>query len=188
MGTDKALLEFRGATLLENALRIVRQVANSVAIVGPRHRYEDYGQIVEDIHQDWGPLGGIHAALRATKTDLNVILSVDMPVIDPKFLSWLLDQVHGTDLLVVPEALGRPQPLAAVYRRPLLAVVEQAVKDGQHKPGYLFGLAPTRYVSESELRQAGFAPRLFLNLNTREDYEALLASQDVNPQQEVGIA
>ena len=148
-------------------------------IVGPRERYAQYGDVVEDIFPDCGPLGGIHAALCITQTDLNLMLSVDTPLMSSDFLAWLLDQARASrELIVVPEALGGLQPLAAVYRRPLRAVAEQALKSGDYKIGHLFPLAPTRYISEAEIRAAGFSPMIFRNVNTSEEYEDLLQEED----------
>src|SRR5664280_3682185 len=134
MGTDKALLPLGRQTLLERALHTAAMVANTVFIAGPRERYARYGNVVEDVFPDCGPLGGIHAALWVTQTELNLMLSVDTPLMGPDFLAWLLEQARASsELIVVPEALGGLQPLGAVYRRPLRAVAEQALKRGDYK-------------------------------------------------------
>jgi molybdopterin-guanine dinucleotide biosynthesis protein A len=179
MGTDKALLPLGQQTMLERALHTAASVANTVLIVGPRDRYARYGNVVEDVFPDCGPLGGIHAALCITQTELNLMLSVDTPLMGPDFLAWLLEQARASsELIVVPEALGGLQPLAAVYRRPLRAVAEQALKRGDYKIGHLFPLVPTRYISEAEIRAAGFSPMVFRNLNTSEEYQDLVQEEE----------
>jgi len=178
MGSDKALLSFRDQTLLARTLEKAAAVAGKAVIVGPRERYATYGDVVEDIYAGCGPLSGIHAALCATETDLNLILSVDMPLMTVEFLRWLLEKaLHARELIVVPDALGGRQPLCAVYRRPLLAVAEQALKNGDYKIGHLFPRVPTRYISEAEIRGAGFSPEVFRNVNTAEEYEALVKDE-----------
>jgi molybdopterin-guanine dinucleotide biosynthesis protein A len=175
MGADKALLPFRDQTLLARALQIAAAVAEKVVIVGPRARYSGYGDVVEDVYTYCGPLAGIHAALGATQTELNLVLSVDMPLMSPAFLRWLLDQArNASDLIVVPDALGGPQPLCAVYRRPVGALAERALKNGDYKIGHLFSQAPTCYISEAEMREAGFSPEIFRNVNTVAEYESLV--------------
>ncbi len=179
MGTDKALLPFRDQTLLAHALQIAAAVAEKVVIVGPRARYSMFGEVVEDVYTGCGPLGGIHAALGATQTEFNLVLSVDMPLMSPEFLRWLLDQACNTsDLIVVPDALGGQQPLCAVYRRSVQELAEQALKNGDYKIGHLFSHAPTCYISEAEMREAGFTPEIFRNVNTVAEYESL-AQEDV---------
>jgi len=178
MGFDKAFLSFRNQTLLARAMQTAAAVAGKVVVVGPRNRYALYGDVVEDVYPGCGPLSGIHAALYATETDLNLILSVDMPLMTKEFLGWLLDRArNGTELIVVPDALGGQQPLCAVYVRPLLAVVEQALKNGDYKIGHLFPRVPTRYIPEAEICEAGFSPEVFRNVNTTEEYEALVRDE-----------
>ncbi len=179
MGTDKALLSLGGETLLERTLHTAAAVANTVLIVGPRARYARYGDVVEDVFPDCGPLGGIHAALCVTQTELNLVLSVDTPLMGPDFLAWLLDLARASsEPIMVAEALGGLQPLGAVYRRPLRAVAEQALKSGDYKIGHLFSLAPTRYVAEAEILAAGFSPMVFRNVNTSQEYEDLVQETD----------
>jgi len=67
MGSDKALLTYGSHTLLERALRIASE-CGKIYIVGARDRYANFGETIEDIYPGCGPLGGIHAALRATTT------------------------------------------------------------------------------------------------------------------------
>ncbi|MFZ0912982.1 MAG: molybdenum cofactor guanylyltransferase [Candidatus Korobacteraceae bacterium] len=178
MGSDKALLTVGNQTLLERALHTAAAVANTVFIAGPRDRYAQYGDVVEDVFPDCGPLGGIHAGLGITQTELNLMLAVDTPSIGPSFLAWLLEQARASSqLAVVPEALGGLQPLAAVYHRSLRDVAEQALKRGDYKIGHLFSLAPTRYISETDIRAAGFSPILFRNVNTFEEYEDLVRKE-----------
>src|SRR5208283_1245831 len=79
MGADKALLSFGDTSLLQCALHAAAAVTENVYIVGARERYASFGEVIADIYSGCGPLGGIHAALTATGTDLILILSVDMP-------------------------------------------------------------------------------------------------------------
>ena len=81
MGTDKAFLQFRGRTLLANALKLTRAVAGEVRIVGDSTKFADFGAVVEDVYPGCGPLGGIHAALKSSDTDLNVVIGVDLPML-----------------------------------------------------------------------------------------------------------
>src|SRR5579864_7660672 len=79
MGEDKALLKFGDRSLLQHALSITGELGGRAYIVGPKQRYAEFGEVIEDIYQGCGPLAGIHAALNVTRTALNLILSVDMP-------------------------------------------------------------------------------------------------------------
>ena len=81
MGTDKAFVEYDGRTLLARALDLARSVTPDVRIVGSAEKFAPFAPVVEDIFCDCGPLGGIHAALRSSPTELNVMLAVDTPFV-----------------------------------------------------------------------------------------------------------
>ncbi len=174
MGSDKALLGFADQTLLQHMLRTASQVTSNIRIVGPKSRYAQFGEVVEDLYSGCGPLGGIHAALSSTATDLNLMLSVDIPRMTPEFLQWLIEQARAVpELIIVPNAAGGPQPLCAVYRRDVLGAVEAALQAGEYKIGRLFSQVPTRTITEQEIVASGFSAIIFQNVNTPEEYERL---------------
>ena len=175
MGSDKAMLSWAGETLIQRTLAVARQACGQVFICGSRDLYGKFGEVVEDAQPGCGPLSGIHAALRATQTDLNLILSVDLPLMTAEFLAWLLQQARsGQQRITAPEANGNLQPLCAVYHREALGIVDEALAKGDLKVTRLFHRTTTRIIGEREIRAAGFEPSIFTNVNTREDYELLL--------------
>ena len=90
MGVDKALLTFRGQTLLARALQTAAAVAGKVVIVGPRERYATYGERCRGCICRLRSAGRHPRGPGATETDLNLVLSVDMPLMTSDFLGWLL--------------------------------------------------------------------------------------------------
>jgi len=175
MGSDKALLLWRGETLLKRTLDTARQVCDRVIICGSRQLYGEYGEVIEDVELGLGPLGGIHAALHATETDLNLILSVDLPLMPREFLHWLLQQaLSGEQKISAPESLGKLQPLCAVYHRDTVAAVDQALRERDLKVTRLFERVATRIISEQDIRGTGFEPAIFTNVNTPEEYGSLV--------------
>jgi molybdopterin-guanine dinucleotide biosynthesis protein A len=172
MGTDKAFLTLHGKTLLERALGVAASVAEEVYIVGDRQKFLQFGQVVEDVFAGCGPLGGIHTALRQTAADLNLMLAVDIPFVDARFLKYLIVQASQSDAVVtVPWAGGNWQPLCAVYRREFASAAESALQKGMNKIDPLFAQVKTRAIGEEELSQSGFGVSMFRNLNTPEEFE-----------------
>jgi molybdopterin-guanine dinucleotide biosynthesis protein A len=210
MGTDKAALALEGRTLLEHALEIVSQVASEVAILGPKQLYGSYGVLViEDIVPGCGPLGGIHAALThvaqqrrsvaSTATESSdapfaLIIAVDTPFLDPKFLAYLAQRAREAGAVVTtPEIAGYTQPLCAAYSLGFLPIAERALKAGQgaqqegttsrdsrqqqgpksadYKIVPLFPQGRTCVITDAEMRKFAFVPEMFDNLNTPEDLE-----------------
>jgi len=174
MGADKAFVEFQGRTLLARSLELARSVSADVRIVGSRDKFALFAPVVEDEFRDCGPLGGIHAALRASQADINLILAVDMPFLSRAFLEYLIEQARGAPdaIVVVPRCDGGSQPLCAIYRREFAAAAENALRAGQNKIDLLFEMVHTRVIAQSELESAGFTSNMFRNLNTPEELEA----------------
>lgn len=172
MGSDKAFLELKGRTLLERALDTVRGLTPEAIIVGERSKYSSYGTVVEDVFRDRGPLGGIHAALAASATGLNLMLAVDLPSMETSFLKYLVKQARNTDAIVtVPKVDGGWQPLCAVYRRDFAPLAERSLLQGQNKIDSLFSAMKVLVLDEHDLARRGFSPSLFRNLNTPEEFE-----------------
>src|SRR5690242_15265976 len=79
MGADKAFLRVGNATLIERAMAVIGAVCPDVSVVGDPAKFSSYARVVEDVYPGAGPLGGIHAALTNSSSDLNVVLAVDLP-------------------------------------------------------------------------------------------------------------
>ena len=172
MGQDKAFLSWGQGTLLANAMKLAGNVAASVYIVGDTAKFGGYGSVVEDVYRDRGPLGGIHAALSRSTTELNLMLAVDLPLLKAEFLVYLVVRAQESGATVtVPVTANGSQPLCAVYRREFASVAEQSLREGKNKINPLFARVSTRMVQEQELLEQGFPTGMFRNLNTPEELE-----------------
>ncbi len=181
MGRDKAFIELAGQTLLERALDTAASLTKSVRIVGMNPQLARFAAergipLVEDRFAERGPLAGIQAALRSSRTDLNFILAVDVPFVTSACAQFLIEAAAANQALAtVPNAAGGIHPASAVYRRAFGGHALLALAAGRNKIGALLDQLPVVYVSEAELLRAGFAPDVFDNLNTPEDLERAAA-------------
>lgn len=172
MGQDKAFLQFRGRTLLVHALEMVSAVTGDARILGSAQKFAGFATVVEDIYPEQGPLAGIHAAVAATRSELNLIVAVDMPFLEPDFLSYLVAQARAsTAIVVVPETGGGLQPLCAVYRRDFAEAAERALRAGKNKIDRLFAEVPTLTIQQGEWERNGFPEEMFRNLNTQNEWQ-----------------
>jgi molybdenum cofactor guanylyltransferase len=170
MGTDKAFVEFNGCTLLARALDLARSVTSDVHIVGDPRKFAAFAPVVQDIFPGCGPLGGIHAALRASSAELNLMLAVDMPFLPPDLLRYLVTRARNSAATVtIPHCGGRNQMLCAVYRRAFADAAELALRKGQYKIDALFANRSTKVIDEDALRANGFSARMFRNLNSPQE-------------------
>jgi molybdopterin-guanine dinucleotide biosynthesis protein A len=195
MGRDKALISVSGRTLLAIALDQLRALHlspdDTPRIAGSRPDLAAYAPIVEDIHPACGPLSGIEAALAASRAPLNLFVPVDLPLLPPEFLGWMLLRAATTGALVTyPRVNGLAQPLCAVYHRDLLAPITRSLAGGDYKVVRVLAAAASEIAGSAgygqsidtfdleslaatypELRTFSPAPlyRWFQNCNTPED-------------------
>jgi molybdenum cofactor guanylyltransferase len=170
MGENKAQLKLHGKTLLEIAVEKAREVVADVSVVGPRASFGP--DAIEDIFPGCGPLGGIHAALANSHSDLNLILAVDTPFVETRFLRFLLEQAQAAcAIATIARTNDGFQPLCSVYHTSFGREAEKALKERRYKIDALFPLVKARIIDQAELRRFAFDPAMFQNLNTRAEYE-----------------
>jgi molybdenum cofactor guanylyltransferase len=173
MGTDKAFVALDGRTLLARILEVARSVTPNVRIVGSAAKFAPFAPVVEDIFPGCGPLAGIHAALRSSQTELNVILAVDTPFVSFALLQFLIARAQNSAATVTaPQTSQGWQPLCAIYRHEFADAAELSLREGRYKIDALFDQVRVQAIGEEELESAGFSAKLFRNLNTKEELES----------------
>src|SRR5437588_13016 len=111
MGSDKSQLTLNGQTAVERIATELQNAVNVVSVVGPPS-----GAIakIPDIHEKWGPLGGIHAALAAATSDWCLIVACDLPFVTRELFQRLIEfGDESTDAIVLLQDDSRPQPLCS---------------------------------------------------------------------------
>ena len=174
MGADKAFVVLHGRTLLEHALNLARTLTPDVTIVGAAPKFQRFGPVVEDVFPGCGPLGGIHAALRSSRADLNLMLAVDVPFLPVELLGRLVARAESNPemMAIVPRTGQGWQPLCAVYRRAFADAAEAAIRAGNYKIDALFTSVRVKAVEEAELAEWGVSPQVFCNVNTQQELAA----------------
>jgi molybdopterin-guanine dinucleotide biosynthesis protein A len=178
MGRDKALLPFGDPPLANWMAEKVRAACGNVTLVGSSAKYSGLGVfLIEDAYPEQGPLAGIHAALRYSTAQYNLIVGCDMPYVSTDFLAWLLEsaQKSGADV-TIPESEGfEYEPLCAVYATRCLGAVEEALNRKDRAIRNLLGRLQVRVVLTAEWRVFDQHGKMFRNLNTAGDYESARA-------------
>lgn len=136
MGTDKALVELGGETLIARAIGILKSAGFPVSIAGApsgvRSRLEAYAPLIPDIEPGRGPLAGICAALRSTPAPLAVFLPVDVPLLPASLLLYLVRHARITSMAVTLASVNAaPQTFPAVIARDALPVLERELALGR---------------------------------------------------------
>ena len=134
MMTDKALSIYKGQTFLSRIIKALDFLQNEIVLVSSNPKHMNLNiTCIPDIVSNKGPVSGIVSALKNTKTDTNIILSCDIPLIKKDLINWLIRQ-HKTDYDgTVITCNGKHMPLIAIYNKSSLPVFEKNLINEQLK-------------------------------------------------------
>jgi molybdopterin-guanine dinucleotide biosynthesis protein A len=133
MGTDKAALSVGSEVLWRRQLRLLRLAgASELWICGrpgtdyclPAETAAGQYEVVFDEKPGMGPLAGIVAGLKRAHFETVLVLAVDMPAMSADFLRAMIAESRQWGCGIVPGEEGRFEPLAAVYTRSCLPLLE----------------------------------------------------------------
>lgn len=158
MGTDKALLRWGGATLLEHVVGVVRgAVTGPVVVVGaagaPRTVDDPRVVAVTDDAPGRGPLQGLATGLRAAAAQgstVAFVCSVDLPLLHGAYVGAVLAALGDAEV-ALPVVHGHRQPLAAAYVTALGDRAAALLDAGARRPGELFAASTVRELAVADL-------------------------------------
>jgi molybdenum cofactor guanylyltransferase len=124
--------------------------------------------IVSDIFPKRGPLGGIHAALKASSCDASFVFAGDMPMLSHKIIGDEIKFYHDRNCDgVIPRIGELIEPLHAIYNKTILTELEKLlIQDGD--------FAVRKFIKSLNIRYFKLPPteenkRAFTNINSPED-------------------
>lgn len=194
MGSDKALLALPEAinrlttdnlstgrlTFVEYLTDMLAKVCDEVIIVArdeaqagqlssvPHISSTAKVRIVHDKIADVGPLMGLFTGLSAIHHSHALVTAVDMPLIQPELVTFLLS-LSRNDALLVPRVQDAPQVLLALYPRSILPIIKERLDVGRRDPRSLLDVVPVHYIEEEQLRTVDPELSSFVNVNTVEE-------------------
>ncbi len=134
MGCDKRLLMWRGQTLLDRTIELVRRCTKvSPVLIGDSITSEMAGEcaVLSDAVPGRGPLGGLVAGLRWCSAPWLLTLPVDLPRLSCNEIDALLAAAEETLDVVCLGTMAHPQPLVALYHKRSLPVWREQLASEQ---------------------------------------------------------
>lgn len=175
MGTNKALVKFKGKPLILRAVERLKPLADELLVTTnqPESLAFLHLPLVPDVLPGRGALGGLYSALNAARNDLVAVVACDMPFISPALIQKQAELAGDAWDVVIPVTpQGFLEPLCAIYRRSTcLPVVKAALEAGKMKVIAWFPNVKVLKVDPFATNpiRAGCDP--FFNINTPEDLE-----------------
>ncbi len=130
-------------------------------------KFDNY-TIVTDQFINAGPLGGIHAALKASSKEALFVFAGDMPLLDKKYIIRQIDYYnsHKCDILV-PRIKSYIEPLHAIYNLSLIKVLEEYLtRDHDNAVRAFFKVVNVRYMQLEDTEETKNA---FMNVNSPDE-------------------
>ncbi|WP_035186570.1 molybdenum cofactor guanylyltransferase [Alteribacter aurantiacus] len=174
MGTNKALLTVGGIPTIERVKDILISTCSQTVVVGNQEDLYRFLNVsfIKDHHSGKGPLAGIHAGLKWSTTDWNLVVACDMPLMNEEVVLGLIDQSNASSDVIIPRAGGRDQPLLALYRKSSLPIMEQALEENRLSLKHVLSHLKVKSVTFNDLNGVSERQweRAFFNMNRPDEY------------------
>lgn len=175
MGTDKAMVELGGRTLLQRVGAALETAGLPVVVSGREKALAGYEAIPDDDGLGGGgPALGLASVFRRYhETDL-LLVAVDQPLLRPASVAHLLELPGDA---VLPTMGEHPQVTCALYRHACRRPLEDMLAAGEFKLRELLHRVAATLVPETQWASWGEDGRSWLSLDTPQavhDAEALL--------------
>lgn len=174
MGTNKAFLKIDGNRLIDKILNIYKNIFTEIIIVtNDPLSYVEFSDtiIVTDIYKGKGPLGGIYTGLFYSNNEYAFISACDMPSLNKDFILYMTEQQTSKFDIIVPQLPAGFQPLHAVYSRRCLPSIKKLILSDKLKIDSFFKEMRLLKITEEKIKPFDKDGRLFLNINTPEDFK-----------------
>ena len=163
MGTAKAEMKLGDLTLLEIQVQKLKKLGIEDIMISGYESDMAGVRTVEDIYPGKGPLGGVHACLKAAENPVCLVISVDTPLVPAEVLAELIEAHEGPATVLSCD--GKIEPLIAVYDTALAERAEELIQKDDW--------AVRRMANNPAVKKLAYTgdTELLLNCNTPEDFE-----------------
>lgn len=134
MGSEKGFVTYNNKRFIQYIIDALQPLVNEIIIVSNNPDYDVFKlKRVNDIIENAGPLAGLYSGLYHSKTDKNIVLSCDIPLINPKILQQLiLVNDEKIDVIQV-QSRDKSMPLIALYNKRCVETCLTLLKKGERR-------------------------------------------------------
>ncbi|MDB2495195.1 molybdenum cofactor guanylyltransferase [Flavobacteriaceae bacterium] len=169
MGTEKGLILYKNKPFVKHIIEAMKPLVNNIIIICNTRAYERFGfKCYEDLIKNTGPLAGIYTGLSYSKTDNNLIVSCDIPLVNTVVLQKLIDQKNDASEVIQLQSQGKNLPLIALYKKSCKVIFKKELHQNQKKVQTALKKCNVKTVLID-----GILEQVTANINTPEDLELL---------------
>lgn len=169
MQSEKGLVLYQNKPFIEHIIAAVLPISANIQLIANTIDYDYFKyRKTKDIVIDKGPMGGIYSALANSDSEINLILSCDIPLISTEILLELIEKHNSNFEVSVFEDKERMHPLIGIYSKTILPVLKKAINENELKMmQFLSKVKVQRIPIENDKKQ------LFKNINSFDELTEL---------------
>ena len=169
MGSDKGFLKLNGVSFMEYSITAMKPLVSEIIIVSNNPDYDIFNlKRVEDVIKEAGPLAGIYTGLKTSKTEFNLVLSCDVPLITKEILEMLIEAQDRQSDIIQIVSQGKSMPLIALYKKCCETQFYQLLKNDERRLHVAVNQCKVKNITLSSQTE------LFTkNINTPEDLKII---------------
>ncbi len=175
LGRNKALEKVGDKPLIERVIERLKPLSNQILVVTSGQQFElpvaGDVKILVDIYPDKGPLGGIYTGLLASQSSPNIVVACDMPFLNSRLLSYMIEMSSGFDAVVPRLGERRLEPLHAVYSSNCLESMKSQLELNQLEVNSFLNRVCVRYIERAECERLDSQLLSFFNINCQADLD-----------------
>ena len=174
-GKTKANIQISGVRIITRTIKILHEIFDDIIIVtNTPDQFKGFSHytIVPDEIKNVGPLGGIHAAIKAAKNDSVFVFASDMPCISSKLIKKHIEFYHKRRCdAAIPRIKDFKEPLHAIYNTKIEDKLDDYLKTAHDYSidSFIKGLN-IRYHNLEDTEENR---KSFFNINTPQDLSCM---------------
>lgn len=168
MGQDKGFCELNKKPLITYSIDVLSPICNQILIGANSDNYAKLGYpVIKDEITNIGPIGGIYSCLKSSKTNDNIILSCDMPLVTAELIAYILSERDDYEV-IIPVFKGFQEPLCAYYNKSITPGLLEAINANKYKIQDVIKGLKTKFIT-IEKSLPFYQENLFANMNSEQD-------------------
>ena len=166
-GSIKWKEKINGVMILDHIWNCCKNFQSRHLIGKNNFTNHDYNYILDQLIIQ-SPISGVYTALNHSKTEWNMILSCDLPLLNSNILEKICKKADKDFDAIIPYVNNKHQYTCALYNKKCLPIIKSNIDSGFYSiHNAVKQVKSSDIIFENEIA--------FLNMNTRKDYEKIKA-------------
>ena len=172
-GRKKGFYKIGGRSIMDRIYTMFADIFDETIIVtNDIAEFTGYDcMIASDIHPSRCALAGLYTGIFHSSFERVFVMACDTPFMKPEVIEYILEQADGSHDIVVPEAQGGLEALAAVYSGNCLPLIRKNLDKKIYMIKKFYVKSRTKVIPKEDIQKIDPAMRSFFNVNTPDDLE-----------------